>query len=343
MKKIIAMLLSLLLVLSMAACGADSKGDGSTLLFDYKDLGAFISAPEYKGYKLDTESEAFDEALTNAYKTVLTNYKLQEEVEVASGTVMEGDVAHIVYVGKINGEEFNGGSSGDKGTDLEIGSGQFIDGFESGLVGKKIGSTVVLDLTFPETYHNADVAGKPVEFTVEIQTVKRTVYPEVTDEIAKKMGYESLEEYETDVFTNTARQFIARELVKQVTVKISPEKEIDFFVNTDIDYYKKYYGAMGVTIETVTGMTESALAAQLRADYVESAGELMFMYYVAKNEGLTVKSADLDAKIKELAAQSKVTVEEFLGSNKREYIELSMIYESVMNFLLESAEILPAE
>ena len=83
--------------------------------------------------------------------------------EVTEGTVEEGDTANIDYEGKLDGEAFEGGTAKD--TDLEIGSGTFIPGFEDGLVGVKIGDTVDLPLTFPENY-TEELAGKDVVFTI---------------------------------------------------------------------------------------------------------------------------------------------------------------------------------
>ena len=337
MKKILALLLVFAFALSLCGC---NNASGSTMLFDYDDLTSYAEFPEYKGYKFDSSKDDFIKMLTEAMQNELVSNKLQQETEVASGTVMDGDTAHIVYVGKIDGVEFSGGSTGDSGTDLVIGSGSYIEGFESGLIGKEIGSTVVLDLKFPETYHNADVAGKPVEFTVTIQTVKRTTYPEVTDDIAKKMGFESVDDYEKTVFAETARQYIMLDLVENTKVSKIPEKEMDFFVDTDIAYYKNYYAAMGATLESVTGMTEEQVRTQLKNNYKNAMSQFLLVYHIARTEGLTVSEKELNDKIAELAKDSNVSVEEFSKSNPSEYIELSMLYERVMDFVWEKAEII---
>ena len=84
-------------------------------------------------------------------------------------TVQEGDVVNIDYVGRIDGEEFDGGSA--EGYNLEIGSNSFIEGFESGLVGQKVGDTVTLELTFPEDYGDSTKAGVDAEFEVTINSI----------------------------------------------------------------------------------------------------------------------------------------------------------------------------
>ena len=101
-------------------------------------------------------------------------------VKKEEGTVENGDNVNIDYVGKKDGEAFEGGTA--EGQDLVIGSGSFIDGFEEGLIGKEIGSTVDLNLTFPEDYGVEELNGADVVFTVTINYVSQM--PEITDEIA---------------------------------------------------------------------------------------------------------------------------------------------------------------
>ena len=130
---------------------------------DYVELG------EYKGLTVKiapievTDEEILAQISANAGSDAME--------DVTEGTVEEGDTANIDYVGKLDGEAFDGGTA--KGYDLEIGSGTFIDGFEDGLVGVKIGDTVDLTLTFPESYPSEELAGKETVFTVTVNSVKR--------------------------------------------------------------------------------------------------------------------------------------------------------------------------
>ncbi|MGI6117648.1 MAG: FKBP-type peptidyl-prolyl cis-trans isomerase [Bilifractor sp.] len=85
--------------------------------------------------------------------------------------VEDGDKVNIDYTGYLDGEEFEGGSTEGNGTDLEIGSNTYIDGFEEGIIGHKTGETFDLNLTFPEDYGQSDLAGKDVTFTVTINGI----------------------------------------------------------------------------------------------------------------------------------------------------------------------------
>lgn len=103
----------------------------------------------------------------------------------------------------MDGKEFDGGSSDSY--DLVIGSNSFIDGFESGLIGVKKGETKVLNLKFPEDYGKDEFNGKDVEFTVTVNKISTTVYPELTDEIVKEISdKETVDEFNTCKRTGTA-------------------------------------------------------------------------------------------------------------------------------------------
>lgn len=111
----------------------------------------------------------------------------QSELKKSDKKVVEnGDVVNIDYEGIKDGVAFDGGT--DTGYDLNIGSGTFIDGFEDGLIGHKVGEEVALDLTFPEDYQATDLAGQAVVFNVKINYISESVVPELTDDIVK--GYE---------------------------------------------------------------------------------------------------------------------------------------------------------
>ena len=102
------------------------------------------------------------------------------------GAIENGDVAIIDFAGYESGVAFQGGTASDYR--LEIGSKSFIEGFEEGLVGAKIGEERSLMLTFPEAYHAENLAGKPVEFKTTVKEIHKSVPAELNDELAKKYG-----------------------------------------------------------------------------------------------------------------------------------------------------------
>jgi trigger factor len=139
-----------------------------------------------------------------------------QEVERAS---VDGDTVNIDYTGTKDGEEFPGGSA--EASDLELGSGRMIEGFESGVVGMSAGEEKTLALTFPEEYHNEDLKGAAVEFKVKVNSVKEQVLAELDAELFTKYGVEDggLDKFREEIGANMGRELknaIQADLKQQV-------------------------------------------------------------------------------------------------------------------------------
>ncbi len=183
-KRIIALGMCVIMAFSMTACGKGDKKSASsgnvkkkgTVSTAVADMGGTkykskVTLPDYKNITLaESLAEVTDENVNVIDYNLLAAQVANTDNAVRNqGTVKKYDVVDIDFVGKISGVEFEGGSS--QGYILGIGSGSFIDGFEDGLIGVSVGSTVDLSLTFPETYQNEELAGKPVIFTVTVNGI----------------------------------------------------------------------------------------------------------------------------------------------------------------------------
>ncbi|PRA54911.1 trigger factor [Pseudomonas sp. MYb187] len=135
--------------------------------------------------------------------------------EAADRAAQNEDQLNIDFVGKVDGEVFAGGSA--KGTQLVLGSGRMIPGFEEGLVGAKAGEERVLNLTFPEDYQNLDLAGKTAEFTVTVNSVSEPKLPELTEEFFAQFG---IKEATLEGFRTEVRKNMERELRQAIKTKI---------------------------------------------------------------------------------------------------------------------------
>ena len=135
--------------------------------------------------------------------------------EVADRAAQNEDQLNIDFVGKVDGEVFAGGSA--TGTQLVLGSGRMIPGFEDGLVGAKAGEERVLNLTFPEDYQNLELAGKAAEFTVTVNTVSEPKLPELNEEFFKQFG---IKETGIDGFRTEVRKNMERELRQAIRSKV---------------------------------------------------------------------------------------------------------------------------
>ncbi len=194
------------------------------------DIDEYVTLNDYKNmkvtaYKAETKDEDIEQYINSE---LLKGY-------ITGRKVANGDVVNIDYVGRKDGVAFEGGTA--NGYDLEIGSGSFIAGFEEGLIGVMPGDTVDLDLTFPENYPEASLAGQPVVFTVTVNGIAESMeYADATDADLAKLGlsYENKEALweaaKTEVEKNAEEAFessktsaILNQILSESTIKSIPE------------------------------------------------------------------------------------------------------------------------
>ena len=156
-----------------------------------------VKLGEYKGVKVTKSEVAVTDKEIDA--EIENTRKMQARtVEVTDRPVQEGDTAVIDYEGFCDGVAFEGGKGENHA--LEIGSHSFIDTFEEQLIGKNAGDETEVNVTFPEKYHSAELAGKPALFKVKIHAVKTKEVPELNDEFVSLVSeFETLDEYKEDV------------------------------------------------------------------------------------------------------------------------------------------------
>lgn len=333
MKKIITLVLSLALILTfVAGCAKDKRA-----LYNV-DLKDYIEVDEYKGVEVDTNSDKYKEHYDSLAKSDVDGKELYNEVK--EGTVQDGDIANIDYVGKKDGVAFEGGTA--NGYDLEIGSNSFIDGFEDGLIGVEIGTTVDLDLKFPENYGKEELNGAAVVFTVKVNSVKRTM--EAKDAY-KKLGFKTLKAYEMDLKKRAIVSVIVDELIEKSKVIKYSEKDVDFLYNTEKsqmeNYYKNYYGMDFATVISQYGMTEAQYKENALKNSIEPQSKMqMVIYYIFDKEGMTFTADETNAKINKIVEENEgATVERVKEVYGNHYFEYEVVREKVSEFLYKNAKI----
>ena len=157
-------------------------------------------------------AEVADADLDNMLEVLRKQNTRFEAVERAA---QNDDQVNIDFVGKVDGEVFAGGSA--KGTQLVLGSGRMIPGFEDGLVGAKAGEERVVNVTFPEDYQNLDLAGKAAEFTITVNSVAAPVLPELNEEFFAQFG---IKESTLEGFRTEVRKNMERELRQAIKAKV---------------------------------------------------------------------------------------------------------------------------
>lgn len=199
------------------------EGDDIIVAVSYEKLPE-IPAVDYKAIKLEKlVAQPADADIDEALKNLAAS---AQNFDVKKGKSADGDQVVIDFVGKLDGEAFEGGSAEDY--PLVLGSGAFIPGFEEQLVGVKKGDEKAIDVTFPEQYGAAHLAGKAVVFDVTVKEVKKAVPAEIDDELAKKYGAESLDALKGQIsermgaeYAGAARQVLKRKLLDQLDVLVN--------------------------------------------------------------------------------------------------------------------------
>jgi len=317
----------------------------------------YVTLGEYVGLAVESADVAItDEQVEQAIPGEIgeDHYDVLTE-----GTVQNGDIANIDYVGKKDDVAFEGGTA--EGYDLTIGSGTFIPGFEEGLVDAKIGETIDLDLTFPEEYHSEELAGAQVVFTVTVNSVKRM--PEITDELVSEISegaYTTVDAFKEHVREDLDAQAqadregqIKNELMTQLyntcTVNSYPEELVAYSENEMKNYYNSYAQSMGLEfadfLQQYLGMDEETFNAQVRVTTESSLEQELILMAIAEQEGLKdISDEDYEAGCANYAEQlGYESAEAFKSMYDEPRVRLSLAMDAAIDFVLENAVIVSPE
>ena len=307
-----------------------SKDNGLVLLVDVEVKPEF-QLGDYKGVEVEKVDETVNEDVVNA--------KLDEMREKGSRLVSvereiaNGDTANIDFEGFDGEVAFEGGKG--ENYDLVIGSGSFIPGFEDQLVGKKAGEEVKVNVTFPETYHAENLAGKPVVFNVKVNDVKVKEVPALDDEFAKDTTeFETLAELRADVkakLEEQAKNAADAEMRNALVEKVSANTEVEVpeaMVQHQIDnmlmelnYQLQYQGLNLEQLLQMTGRGLDELREERRADAERLVKSSLVLEAIAEKENVEANDADVDAELEKMAAMYNMEVEKIKSSLRETDIE----------------------
>ena len=316
----------------------------------------YVTLPKYKGleYKVDavkvTDKEIKKEINTRVQAAATTK-------AVKTGTVKKGDTVNISYVGTINGKKFDGGSANN--TELKIGSNTMIKGFETGLIGKKIGSKVTLNLTFPKNYgtdsSSKKLRGKKAKFVVTINSKSVTTTPKYDVAFIKKNSkYTNKKDYEASVkkellknkqetAESTAKQKLWSTVVSKAKVKKYPEKQLNYEVSTAKKQYenmaKQYYGMSLDDLIKQQGQTKKQFDKQMKSYGKSTVKQKLVMYAIAKKENIKVSDKEYKKYLKNMLknagmtesqfkSQYNMTIEEY---GKENNFKANILYDKVLD------------
>ena len=241
----------------------------------FKDISA-LDYVELRNYEnLSVPKSAIEAKVDEQIKGLLESYAAPEHL--TEGTVKDGDTLNIDYVGYVDGETFEGGSTDGAGTTVTIGVTSYIEGFLEQVVGHSVGETFDIDVTFPDDYSNEELAGKPATFTVTVNYIEgENVTPELTDEFVAENITAQAEDIKTaqdliDYFKENEgikQELIIEQLIANNGVREIPEAAYNFAVDLAIIPYASYAKQYGVDLGSLLSVYGISLEEML-ADYAE--------------------------------------------------------------------------
>lgn len=328
-------------------------GQGQNLIFTAEvTVKPEVELGEYKGIEVQkVEYNVTEQDVEQRLK------QLQEQnarwISADDREVRNDDRVTLDYQGSVDGELFEGGSAENQS--LEIGSGQFIPGFEEQLVGMKVGEENDIKVTFPEEYHAAELSGKEAVFHVKINEIKEKELPELDDEFAKDISeFDTLEDYKADLVKNMEKSAkdsakaemensLIKEIVDRCTVDIPDvmvEHQVDHAIY-DFEYTLMY---RGLTLEQYLQFTNTSMddfRAQYRDEAYNTVKTQLVLEKIGKEEKIEVTDQDVDADIKRLAEENNIEEEKVreYWKGQETYLKENLLFQKTVDFLMENAVI----
>jgi trigger factor len=308
-----------------------------------------VTLGEYKGLEVEAfDTNVADEDVANELKTL--QERQAELVVKEEGTIETGDTVVLDFEGFVDGEAFEGGKA--ENHSLEIGSESFIPGFEEQLVGLATGESKDVEVTFPEEYHAAELAGKPAVFKVTIHEVKGKELPALDDEFAKDVDdeVETLDALKEKIRTrleNSKKHEAEHHLRDTVVENAAANAEVevpDVMVNSEVNRmlqeFEQRLQMQGMNLELYfqfSGQDENALREQMKEEAVNRVRVNLTLEAIAKAENLEVTDEDVNAELENMAGMYNMTVDSIkqaLGG--LEGVKADLKLKKAVDFLVEN-------
>ena len=291
------------------------------------DLSKYVKVGNYKGLEYTSQKAS----VTDEEVDVEIQRRLQKAAKTENsktGKVENGDTINISFVGKIDGKEFEGGSS--ESTDITVGTTQMIDGFVEGLIGKNVGESVTLNLKFPDDYGKTDLQGKAVEFKVTINSKKKISVPKLNKEFVKKNSkYKTVKEYKEGVkkellnqkqksIDSTVKQELWSRIINKSKAKKYPEKELNEAMSQANKLEESYkaqaqnYGMEWETYLKTVMRTDKKGFEKLKQEYAKNiVFNRMVMYSIARSENISLSNREYKKEILKILEDNGYDEESF--------------------------------
>jgi trigger factor len=280
-----------------------------------------VTLGDYKGLEVeDFDATVTDEDVAKELETLQS--RQAELVVKEEGTAELGDTVVLDFEGFVDGEAFEGGTA--ENHSLELGSGSFIPGFEEQLVGLATGESKDVEVSFPEEYHAAELAGKPAVFKVTLHEIKGKELPALDDEFAKDVDDEvetldalkekirtRLEDSKKHEAEHHLRDSLVEKAAENAQVEI-PEVMVTSEVNRMLQEFEQRLQMQGMNMELYfqfSGQDENALRGQMKEEAVNRVRVALTLEAIAKAENIEASDEDVNAELEKMAGMYNMTVD----------------------------------
>ena len=329
-------------------------GEGKDLVFTCEVfVRPDVTLGDYKGLTVEVTKQEVTDADVDA-RIEQDRQKVARTVDVEGRALENGDTVNLDYVGSVDGVAFEGGTA--EGQTLTLGSNQFIPGFEEQMVGMNIGEEKNLNVTFPEQYHAAELAGKAAVFHVKVNSATHTELPELNDEFAADASeYNTFAEYKDSIVKELNEKAaknnevaVENALVEKATANAQmdiPEAMIRDQVNYILREMQMRMAYQGLRLEDYlkyTGQTVEQLADMYKGEAEQRVKMELTLEAIRKAEGVEPTDEDVQKQIAEQAERMGQKVEDFektLTDEQRGYLKDSAAIQKVVELLKKDCKV----
>lgn len=310
-----------------------------------------VTLGEYKGVEIEkVDVEVTDEDV----QAELLNVQKQNarNIPVEDRAAKLDDEVTIDFEGFVDGESFEGGKG--ENYQLTLGSHSFIDTFEEQIVGKTVGEEFDVNVTFPEDYQAADLAGKPAVFKCKLNGIKETELPELDDEFASEVSeFDTLDEYKADLKStlqvkkekaakNTKEGLVIDKIIENAQMEL-PEPMIETQKEQMLNEFAQQISYQGLSIEQYfqfTGMTKEKFLETAAPEAERRIKSRLVLEAIAKTEDIQVSEEELSEELKKMAEMYQMDLEQLtglVGDSERDAIKQDIAVQKAVDLVTEAA------
>lgn len=375
MKKYLFAVILILSCLFLISCGSDKSDEKEiqnkqyeiSTIEIFKDYDILkndtnIELGEYKGFTLNiSKKEVTDEDVEKELEYIIKNNNYYKKI--LDGTVKSGDKVNISFKGYIDGQTFEGGSA--ESVEINIGEGNFIDGFEESLINKEVGTIVTANTLFPEDYGVDHLNGKEAVFEITINYIcGEKTEPSLTDEFIKEYTeYESLDSYkkyvkdyleefyENDFLENKDDYYwnaIEEAILNTCKVKSLKKEEVYDYYEGLVSYYLSYANSFGYAMETFCqtffNMTEEEFKKEMAKMSIDYISFTSIIKEIAKKEFISISDEEYNDYLEDIVNEFEYNskdelIQELQENNEEENFKEEILIKKVIDFIKKSSNI----